>query len=160
MRSGAAQSAYHTKIPQSAQALSMDMRAATWDTLTVRGSSEAAWVAPSGAAPAVDVPKPPLACTSCIRESAFTAEKQNDWGIVVWDGKVGSMETGERGKCYCIRDVLIPASFCFLICIDSSSTIPAKILLVFDTLPSKTYTASSPNRHNHVEQQHQHKVFE
>jgi hypothetical protein len=109
-------------------------------------------VAMSGTTPAVEGPKPPLARTSCIREPAFTAEKQNDWRIVVSDGKVGSMKTGERGECGCIRFGLIPARFCFLICIDSTFIILAKILLAFDTLPPRTYTALSPNRHNHVEQ--------
>jgi hypothetical protein len=53
--------------------------------------------------------KPPSEPTSCIRESAFTAAQQNDWRIVKSDGKAGSIKTGERGECGCIRIGLIPA---------------------------------------------------
>jgi hypothetical protein len=62
-----------------------------------------------GSTPGAGEPKPPLEPTSCIRESAFTTAQQNDWRTVKSDGKAGSMKTGERGECGCIRIGLIPA---------------------------------------------------
>jgi hypothetical protein len=78
------------------------------------------WVAMGGSTPGTGEPKPPLEPTSCIRESAFTAAQQNDWRNVKSDGKAGSIKTGERGECGCIRIGLIPAWSWYLICIDSS----------------------------------------